>query len=71
MATEKKPGFFARVKGYLVDFKGEAKKIVWPSKKQLINNTLVVLAFCLCSGAFIWILDALFNLGIKLLYTAK
>ena len=35
-------------------FKGlvsEIKKVVWPSKKQIINNTIVVLAVCLISGA--------------------
>mgnify|MGYP002518689639 CR=1 FL=1 len=39
------------------DLKGEFKKIVWPSKKQVINNTLVVLAAILLAGLFIWGID--------------
>ena len=43
--TEKKPGFFARMSRSIRDMKGELKKVVWPSKKQIINNTMVVLAY--------------------------
>ncbi len=58
---EKKEGFFKRMWHRLVksfkDTKGEIKKVVWPSKKQVINNTAVVLVSCLLVGAFIWLLD--------------
>ncbi len=45
MATENttKLGFFGRIKKFFSDQRSEMKKIVWPSKKQLINNTIVVL----------------------------
>ena len=33
--TEKKPGFFARISRSFRDMKGEMKKVVWPSKKQI------------------------------------
>lgn len=39
------------------DLKGEFKKIVWPSKKQIINNTIVVIAAILVVGVFIWLVD--------------
>ena len=42
--TEKKPGFFARISRSIRDMRGEMKKVVWPSRKQILNNTLVVLA---------------------------
>lgn len=46
--NEKKEGFLKRVAHRFVkgckDMKGEIKKVVWPSKKQIINNTAVVLA---------------------------
>lgn len=41
-AAQKKPGFIDRVKRFFRDIKGEVKKIVWPSKKQVINNTVIV-----------------------------
>ena len=53
----KKPGFFARIGRSFRDMKGEMKKVVWPTKKQIINNTLIVLAFVAVSGLFIAGLD--------------
>lgn len=67
---EKKPGFFSRVGRWFRDLKSECKKIVWPTRKQTINNSLVVIATILVIGVFIWILDAVFNLGITALITA-
>lgn len=65
----KKPGFFARTKKWFRDLKSEAKKIVWPTRKQTLNNSGIVIAAILVIGAFIWILDAIFNLGITALIT--
>ena len=41
----KKPGIFGRMARSFRDMKGEIKKVVWPSRKQSINNTLIVIAF--------------------------
>ena len=51
-------------------FKGlvsEIKKVVWPSRKQIINNTIVVLAVCLISGAALFAVDSIFGLLLNLL----
>ena len=65
--TAKKPSFIARVGRFFKDISGELKKVVWPSKKQVINNTLIVLAVVLVSAIVICGLDALFSLVIRLL----
>ena len=57
-----KKGFFARIGRFFKDLKGETKKIVWPTRKQVINNTLVVFAACLLIGVLIWGLDAILAL---------
>jgi preprotein translocase subunit SecE len=69
---EKKSGFFAGVKrffGKIVKFfrdtKSEMKKVVWPSKKQVLNNTIVVLVVVLVSFVVIFALDSLFGLSIQ------
>lgn len=49
-----------RILNYFKEVKSELKKVVWPSFKQVKNNTLIVIACVLIIGAFIWILDALF-----------
>ena len=43
----------------------EMKKVVWPTKKQLINNTSVVIVCILTIGIAIWLLDAGFSVLFK------
>jgi preprotein translocase subunit SecE len=62
--TDKKPSVFGRFGKWYRELKGEVKKIVWPSKEQTVNNTAVVMGCCLVVGAFVWIVDAILNLGI-------
>lgn len=66
-AKAQKPSLFARIKKWFRELKGEIKKIVWPTKEQTTNNTLVVLGCCLVLGAFIWVLDAVFGFGFQTL----
>jgi len=56
---KKKPGIFARIKGWWKDTKAELKKVQWPTWKQTLNNTLIVLAFCIIVGIAIWLFDLL------------
>ena len=53
--------FFKRVAKFFRDCKGEMKKIVWPTKKQVVNNTIVVFVAMGVVGVAIWIID--FALG--------
>ena len=66
----KKPNLFKRIARFFKETKSEIKKVVWPSRKQLINNFVIVLVFCLITGAFIWIVDGLLGLVISLIYGA-
>lgn len=66
-AKAKKPSLFARMGKWFRELKGECKKIVWPTRQQTTNNTAVVLATCLIIGVFIWVLDAVFQLGVSAL----
>ena len=54
----KKLGFFQRIGKWFRELKSELKKVVWPTKSQMINNTLIVLACVLVVGIFIWVFDA-------------
>ena len=58
-AADKKPGFFARLGKWFRELKSELKKVQWPTRKQTVNNTLVVIACVIAVGIFIWIFDAL------------
>ena len=56
-AKAKKPSFFARIGNWFHELKAEIKKIVWPTRKQTVNNTLTVIACVIVVGIFIWIFD--------------
>lgn len=63
--SEKKPGFFARMSRSFRDMRGEMKKVVWPTKKQVINNTLVVMTAVAISAIFIGGLDSILGLIVR------
>ena len=39
------------------EIRNELKKVIWPTRSQLTNNTLTVLMSCLIIGILIWIVD--------------
>ena len=58
---EKNPGFFAKAGKFLKEVKSEISKVVWPTPKQVLNNTIVVICVVLLSAVFIGAVDALFK----------
>ncbi len=62
--------FFQRIARFFRDMRGETKKIVWPTWKQLWSSTLLVLAIMLGAGVIIWVLDVVFGALVKLVLGA-
>ena len=60
VAKNKKP-FFARMIKYFKDTKSELKKVTWPSKEQLKQNTGVIIAFIIMVAIFLLIFDTAFG----------
>ena len=52
-------------KHFFKDFKAELKKVIWPTPKQLVNNTVAVVVIVLITAAIVFVLDAIFDLGNK------
>ncbi len=48
-------------KHYFKDFKAELKKVIWPTPKQLINNTITVIAMVLITAVIVFALDLIFE----------
>ena len=46
---------------YFKDMKAELKKVIWPSSKQTINNTMAVIVFTLIAAVIVFILDVCFD----------
>ena len=55
----------SRIKRFFRELRSELKKVVWPSKSQMVNNTLVVLACVVVVGVFIWVFDAVAGLVVN------
>ncbi|MDP4092381.1 MAG: preprotein translocase subunit SecE [Bacillota bacterium] len=56
---------------FFKDVRHELKKVIWPNRAQLINNTATVLLACLVIGAVIWASDWVFTSLDKLLGVLK
>lgn len=63
-----KPGFFTRAKNWIValparitgafkSMAAELKKVAWPSKKDLINYSIVVIGFVVVLAVVVGVLD--------------
>lgn len=57
--SEKKNKSGGRLSRYLREMKSELKKVAWPSKKQTMNNTGVVIVCVIIVGIFVWIFDGI------------
>jgi preprotein translocase subunit SecE len=55
-----KRNWFGRIILFVQQVIAELKKVVTPTRKELINYTLVVLAFVVVMMALVWVMDRAF-----------
>ena len=71
MAEAKKANWFVRagrgIAKYFRELRSELKKVVWPTARQVLKNTLIVLACVLVVGVFIWLFDLVARVGVDTL----
>ena len=60
--------WFNRIKGYLSEVKGEAKRVSWPDKHELYDSTLVVIAFIFILAVTTLACDKVIQLFIKIVH---
>ena len=48
-------------KHFFKDFKAELKKVIWPTPKQLVNNTVAVVTIVLITAVIVLALDTVFK----------
>lgn len=65
---QKKPSIFKKLTRFAKDVHSELKKVLWPTRNQVINNTVIVLVVCLLLGGVIWILDGVLGYIYKLVF---
>jgi len=54
-----------KIKNYFVESFQELKRVVWPTRSQTINHTLIVIFFSIAVAVFLGALDMLFNFGVQ------
>lgn len=64
--AKKRMSIFSRIAKFFREVRNELKKVVWPTRKQITNNTGVVIIAVMVVGAVIWILDLVFSTGLRL-----
>ncbi len=48
-------------KHFFKDFKAELKKVIWPTPKQIVNNTIAVVTIVIITAFIVFVLDSFFN----------
>ena len=48
-------------KHFFKDFKAELKRVIWPTPKQLVNNTVAVISIVLITAVIVFVLDVVFE----------
>lgn len=57
--------FASKASRFFKDMTGEMKKVVWPTKKQTFNKTVVVIVVVAVAGLFVWGFDSLLSLAVN------
>ncbi|MDD5221558.1 MAG: preprotein translocase subunit SecE [Candidatus Paceibacterota bacterium] len=55
---------FKKIADYFVEVKNEVKKVNWPTRKETIKRTLMVIGITVLVAAFLGLLDFVFSEGV-------
>ncbi len=57
-----------KIKVFLDDVRKEMNKVTWPTQKQLLDDTIVVVIFSIILGIFIFGVDQLYSTILEVLF---
>ena len=61
MARKEEKKVIKDKKSFTKSFKAELKKVIWPTPKQLFNNTVAVLSIVIITAVIVFALDVIFE----------
>lgn len=67
-ATAEKRSLFSRLVLFLREVWGELRKVIWPTRKQMVTYTAVVLVFVAFMIALVYLLDFVFLEGVDVVF---
>lgn len=53
--------------GFVQDSRGEVRKVVWPTRQETIQTTLIVIVMVIIVGIMLWLLDMFLIWAVRLL----
>ena len=53
------------IRRYLIESWSELRKVAWPTRETVVRLTLLVIAVSVVVGAYIAVLDLVFNTGVE------
>ncbi|MGM0607756.1 MAG: preprotein translocase subunit SecE [Candidatus Muiribacteriota bacterium] len=56
-----------KIKKFLSEVMAELKKVSWPSKKDIMISTNIVITLSVIAGLYIFVVDSIFNYLINLI----
>lgn len=59
------PGRIVQFKNYLTEVRAEVGKVVWPTRRDTINTTIVVFGMVVLVSLFLWMVDAILALIVR------
>ncbi len=54
-----------RLVQYVGESRDELRKVIWPTRRETVRNTVVVIIFSLVVAAFLGLADYVLNLGFE------
>ncbi|MCX7774443.1 MAG: preprotein translocase subunit SecE [Clostridia bacterium] len=65
---KEKEKFSQRTGRFFKEIRLEMKKVIWPTRQQLTNNTLIVFAACASLGVVVWVADAVLGIAFRAVF---
>jgi len=59
LRATRKENVFRRIERFFREVWSELSKVLWPSKQDVVNNTVVVMGVLMVFGSCVWVLDSL------------
>jgi preprotein translocase subunit SecE len=62
------PRFFGRISLFIREVIAELRKVIWPTRKELITYTWTVIVFVTAMAAIVALLDFVFGRGVLFIF---
>lgn len=71
VSADKKTGIVARTKAYFGAVRAEMRRVTWPSRTELTNYSVAVIAMLIVFGVAVWLVDTGFVAGLVALTSLR